>query len=185
MSGPVGAVIERFGHRVSGRWRGLKSDTWEGGHRVPFIASWPGVVAPGTTSDQLLCLTDLYATFAELHGHALDQGPDGDTAEDSLSMLAVLRGTATAPVRDAIIHHSGDGTFAVRRGAWKLIIGNLGSGGFSKPGRVKPKDSDPGGQLYDLARDPGETTNLWTAHPDIVKALTALLDGYRATGRSR
>lgn len=180
-SGPVGSVITQFGHRVSGPYRGLKSDAWEGGHRVPMVVRWPGQVEPGVVNEKPVCLVDWYATLAELHGIALAD----DQAEDSFSLLATLRGEADAPPRDHLIHHSGNGTFAVRQGDWKLIVGNLGSGGFSRPNRVRPEPGGPQGQLYHLGDDPGETTNLWNDHPEVVAELTELLDGYREAGRSR
>ncbi|XAM01457.1 arylsulfatase [Phycisphaeraceae bacterium D3-23] len=180
-SGPVGSVITQYGHRVSGPWRGLKSDAWEGGHRVPMIVRWPGEVAPGTVNSQPVCLVDWYATVAQRHGIELA----ADQAEDSFTLLATLRGENDIPPRDHLIHHSGNGTFAIRQGGWKLIVGNLGSGGFSRPGRVAPNPGGPQGQLYHLADDPGETTNVWMDHPEIVDELTARLESYRTAGRSR
>lgn len=141
---------------------------------------WPGVVKSGTTSGQVVCLTDWYATFAEVHGMKLED----DQAEDSFSLLPILKGV-DKPVRQSVIHHSGNGTFAIRKGDWKLIEGNLGSGGFSKPGMIKPKGEGPQGQLYNLAKDPKETTNLWLDEPVKVKELLYELNAIRDAGRSR
>ena len=173
-------VTNRYGHVPNAPWRGLKADIWEAGHRVPHIVRWPGVVQPGSTSDQVVCLTDWYATLAEVHGVALED----DQAEDSFSMLEILRGV-DAPVRQSVIHHSGGGTFAIRKGDWKLIEGNLGSGGFSRPGRIAPRDGGPRGQLYNLRDDPKETKNLWMQEPEKVKELLAELEAIRKNGRSR
>ena len=174
-------MVTQFGHRVSGPWRGLKSDAWEGGHRVPMVVRWPNQVEAGAVNDMPVCLIDWYATLAELHDVTLAD----DQAEDSFTLIDTLRGTSDSPPRDHLIHHSGNGTFAVRRGDWKLIVGNLGSGGFSRPGRVAPTPDGPQGQLYNLADDPAEQNNLWAEHPDLVAALSALLEKYKDDGRSR
>ena len=80
--------------------------------------------------------------------------------------------------REAIVHHSFHGAFAVRRGRWKLVT-SLGSGGFSKPASVEPVPDGPRGELYDLESDPGETENLWLQRPDVVTELEALLENIR------
>jgi len=179
-SGGTNSVTQQTGHVPNAPWRGLKSDIWEAGHRVPMIVRWPGVVEPGTTSGQLVCLVDWYATIAELHGVELAD----DQAEDSFSMLSLLRGE-DQPTRQSLVHHSGNGTFAIRRGDWKLIRGNLGSGGFSRPNRVAPEADGPQGQLYNLALDPQETDNRWVHEPQIVEELSTLLDEIIENGRSR
>ena len=176
------ADIQRHGHRANGPWRGQKADIHEGGHRVPYIARWPGRVPPGATSDQLTDLTDLFATAAAIVAHELED----DQAEDSHNLLPALLGQPLdSPIREAAVHHSLNGTFAIRQGDWKLIPDNLGSGGFTQPARVVPQGDQPGGQLYNLADDPGEQHNVWSDHPDVVKRLTVLLDQYRTSGRSR
>ena len=106
-----------------------KSDVYEGGHRVPFIARWDGTVQPGSLTDQPVSLVDLYATCAEIIGAKTAD----NQAEDSVSILPILKGTATGPVREAVIHHSYNGYFAIRKGKWKLIFGP-DSGGWSNPG---------------------------------------------------
>ena len=172
---------KKFGHLANRHLRGQKADAWEGGHRVPFLVRWPGVVKPGTTSDALLCLTDIFATASHIVGSALPR----NAGEDSFSFLPVLKGARTKrPIRDAIVHHSLSGVFAIRKGEWKLIAG-LGSGGFSKPRRRKPKPGEPSGQLYNLAKDASETKNVYRDHPTVVKRLTALLEQYRKNGHSR
>jgi len=171
--------IERWGHRANLDCRGQKADIWEGGHRIPFLVHWPGVVAPGTVSDQTICLADLFRTVAGVVGTEVPE----NAGEDSYDLLPVLRGEAAAPIRDEIVHHSGDGMFAVRRGRWKLILGR-GSGGFTPPRRVTPKKGEPAGQLYDLVEDPAETTNRYGAKPKVVAELTARLDRIREQGRS-
>ena len=168
------------GHNPSYVFRGHKADIYEGGHRIPFIARWPGVVKPGTTTDQLACLGDLMATGAEIVGAQLPQ----DAGEDSVSLLPVLRGEAAKPVRENVIHHSINGSFAIREGKWKLCL-CPGSGGWSdpRPGKEDPAKMPPV-QLYDLAADIGEKTNLQDKNPELVARLTNLLEKQVADGRS-
>ena len=170
---------KKFGHAANGELRGQKADIWEGGHRVPFIARWPGTIRRGATCRQTTCHTDLMATVAAVLGADLPE----NAAEDSYSMLPALRETADGPIREATVHHSANGTFAIRQGDWKLIAGR-GSGGFTAPQRIKPKPGEPTGQLYNLAADPAEKKNLHAERPEVVRRLEKLLDNYRATGRS-
>jgi arylsulfatase A-like enzyme len=173
-------IDPKFGHRANYVFLGQKSDAWEGGHRIPFLARWPGRIPAASTSRQLICLTDLMATAAAIVGEALPE----TAAEDSFNFLPALEGKQIDGfIRPAIVLHSVNGMFAIRRDHWKLIVGR-GSGGWSK----RPGDDDPDsppGQLYDLSTDIEETTNLYTKHPDIVKELSALLDRYQSSGRSR
>ena len=168
------------GHRANMDWRGQKSDIQEGGHRIPLIARWPGRIRPNTTSNALLCLTDLFATCAAAAGAKLSR----ESGEDSYNQLAALEGRADLPIRPDIVHHSGNGLFSIRQGSWKLILGR-GSGGFTKPAKVEPKAGEPAGELYDLRADPHEDRNLYAERPQVVAALTQLLEKYRAQGFSR
>jgi len=175
------AQIEEFGYRANGPWRGQKSDIHEAGHRIPFLCRWPGRIKAGTRSDQTVCLTDVLATCAAVVGDELpaDGGPD------SYNILpAMLDPGLTEPLREATVHHSGNGVFAIRQGPWKLIQG-LGSGGFTAPQQVQPEPGGPQGQLYNLRDDPGEQKNLWLERPETVKQLSALLERYQQQGYSR
>ena len=173
--------IDEFDHRANLNLRGQKADIWEGGHRVPFLARWPGRIAPGSQSDALLSLTDMMATLAAVAGADLPH----DAGEDSYNLLPILLGqTPEAPLREAVVHHSADGMFAIRQGPWKLIEGR-GSGGFTEPIRIEPAPGEPAGQLYNLAEDLGETNNLYQQHPDVVARLSALLEQYRQQSHSR
>lgn len=173
--------IQKDDHRANGPWRGQKADIWEAGHRVPFIVRWPGKVSPNSRSEETICHVDLLATCAEIVG----QKPPNNSGEDSVSILPALLGSKLAkPLHEGIVHHSGDGLFAIRQGKWKLIEG-LGSGGFTPPRTEQPQPGGPNGQLYDLLDDPQEKDNLYLKKPDVVKELTALLDRYRTAGRSR
>ena len=174
------AELEAKGHFPSAEFRGYKSDIWDGGHRVPFLARWPGHVTAGTKTDQPACLTDLLATCAGLVGAAL---PD-NAAEDSVSLLSVLAGTAADPVREAVVHHSIQGKFAIRQGPWKLEL-CPGSGGWSKPGdKEAEKQGLPTLQLYNMTQDVGERRNLAAEKPELVKKMTVLLEKYVTDGRS-
>ena len=168
----VGA-LERQGHFPSAGSRGYKSDIWEGGHRVPFLVRWPGRVAPGSRSAQLVCLGDFLATCADLLRVPLPE----DAGEDSVSLLGALTG-APSTGRHAVVHHSIHGAFAIREGNWKLVL-SAGSGGWSKS-----REHGVAGQLYDLADDPSERRNRFTSETATVARLTALLDRYVADGRS-
>ncbi len=175
------AQIEKFDYRANGPWRGQKSDIHEAGHRVPFLCRWPGRIKPGTQSSQTICLTDLLATCAAAVGDTLPR----DAGQDSYNILpAMLDPELKGPIREATVHHSGNGLFAIRVGPWKLILG-LGSGGFTAPPQVKPEPGGPQGQLYDLQDDPGEQKNLWLDRPEIVQRLTTLLERYQQQGYSR
>ena len=176
MSGPVGSV-RVHGHDPSRPWRGLKSDAWEGGHRVPLLARWPGRIPAASRCAAPIVLTDLYRTIAAAAGAEVPAG----AAEDSFDALGVLTGVPVdALSRDHLVHHSGGGVFAIRAGRWKLILGR-GSGGFSK---WKPPVDAPAGQLYDLVADPGERHNRYDEHADVVARLQARLGEIRDRGWS-
>ena len=177
-TGPVS--YNTYGHRSCGSWRGYKAHIWEGGHREPLIARWPDHIAPHTTSDALVCLTDFVATWAAICGYEL---PD-DTAEDSIDLYPLLRGEEPdQPLRTDMVHHSSNGVFSLRQGKWKCIFETMGSGGWPPPVGGSPVPGAPG-QLYNLYQDPGEEHNLWNTHPEIVADLNALLQSYKDDGRS-
>jgi len=129
----------------------------------------------------VICLADFMATIAAITGGQLPRY----AAEDSYNFLpALLAKSSQPPMREAIVHHSVDGMFSIRRGKWKLIQG-CGSGGFSKPVRIIPESGQPRGQLYDMEKDTVEETNLWEQNPEIVAQLTQLLTRYQRQGQSR
>lgn len=161
------------GHSPSGPLRGSKSDAWEGGHRVPFIISWPGTVKPGSRCDQLVNQTDLMRTFAGIWSVQLP----ADAGEDSVSMLPLLKG-GTDPIREHTINVSIKGVPALRVGSWKYISGG-GSGGWTEGG-----DPTQSVQLYNLEEDLGETKNLADQHPERVEQMQELLETLIVRGRS-
>ncbi len=164
-------------HRANGPLRGTKADIWEAGHRVPFFVRWPGHVPAGARVDATVCLTDFFATCADLIGLPLSE----DAAEDSFSFLELARTGARATPRPPVVHHSVAGMFALRKGRWKLVAGN-GSGGRENP---KGKPFQQPYQLFDLEADLGEQRDLAAEQPDRVAELTRELEALRTAGRSR
>jgi arylsulfatase A len=170
--------MEEQGHFPSGPYRGYKSDAWDGGHRIPCIARWPGVIRPGSKSDHLVCLSDLMATCAEIIG---DQLPGG-AGEDSVSMLRLFNESGESN-RDSVVHHSISGKFAIRDGRWKLVL-CPGSGGWTYDDADAAASGLPLVQLYDMETDSGETRNVQADHTEKVKDMIALLSRHVADGRS-
>ncbi|MCA9084028.1 MAG: arylsulfatase [Planctomycetaceae bacterium] len=168
--------IRNFEHRSMGPLRGLKRDIWEGGHRVPFLVRWPGVVAEGAVSDGLISQIDLHATIAGIVQHELPPG----TAQDSYDQLALLKGGASA--RTTIIHNTKADHYAIRHEDWVLIQGK--SGGVSAvpawfdEQNGYAKNSLPGA-LYNLRTDQAQKNNLYSKHPEIVADLERRLTTLR------
>jgi arylsulfatase A-like enzyme len=152
-----GKMVTDFGHRSAGELHGFKSSIWEGGHRVPFIACWPGRIEPGSESDQLICLTDMMATIAGIVGYKLEE----NMGEDSFNTLPILLGDQ-GEIRESIINQDFGGNLAIREGPWKLI----------------------GEQLFNLEEDLQESLDLAEAHPDIVHDLKDLLQKQVEEGRT-
>ncbi len=174
--------LATFGHYPSGIYRGHKADIYEGGHRVPFVARWPDVISPGSISEEVICTTDLMATCAEIVNYTLQE----NEGEDSYSFMPILRDEEfDNNLREATVHHSINGSFAIRQDHWKLIM-DAGSGGWSYPTakQVAEIDTLPGIQLYNLNTDPSETTNLHAENFEKAEMLKALLTQYIMEGRS-
>jgi len=172
--------LESQGHDPSYIFRGHKADVFEGGHRVPFIASWPEKAEVVNECSDPICLTDLLATTAEIVGEKLP----GNSGEDSVNFLPDLFGTTNNLVREAVVHHSINGSFSIRQGKWKLEL-CPGSGGWSEPVPAKTKELGlPLVQLYNLERDIEERENLQAHYPKVVHRLTNLLEDYVKKGRS-
>lgn len=197
-----GRMAMRAGHRLNGDLLGFKFGVWEGGHRVPFIARWPGQIEAGSESSQLICHVDLLATCQTL----TNQDPDEPDQNDSIDILPALVGNPTEALRtELLLAPHRQSNLAVRSGKW-LYINGRGSGGFggSKPeqhawggppavtfagsknsdienGRVK-KDAAPG-QLYDLESDLKQENNLYKTHPAQVRRMKELLNSYQSTAK--
>jgi arylsulfatase A-like enzyme len=173
--------LAAHGHRVSGPYRGFKADVWDGGHRIPFVARWPGKVKAGSRCGDVICLTDLMATVGAITGAPL---PDS-AGVDSVNILPDLLGTAEGPMREAVVHQACDGSLAIRHGQWKLEF-CPGSGGLWTP-PLNPdavKQSLPKMQLYDMQKDIAEHRNVYAEYPEIVERLTTLMTKYISEGRS-
>ena len=165
------ADAKTMGHVTNGPWRDGKGYSYEGGHHIPFIARWPGKIAPASTSDCTLTMTDLFATAADVVQSELP----ADAAEDSFSVLPILTGKAKKVENREAIYLLGNGkdsAIAVCSGQWKLIY-RYGA------------DEDQGHELYDLSKDRGETNNLIKDEPEIAKRLVAAVQKAEADGRTR
>ncbi len=174
--------MEAAGHFANGKLRGGKADLYDGGHRVPFIVEWAGGAEKNTKVDKTICLTDMLATAAELTNYKVAD----NEGEDSYSFLPYLTGKEAATPREYTVHHSINGDFAIRQGEWKLLF-SKGSSGWSypTPAQIKKENLDlPEVQLYNLADDLGETTNLESKYPEKVAELRAAMQKLINDGRS-
>ena len=191
--------LEKEGHYSSGPYRGYKFSIYEGGFRIPCVARWPGVTAPGGSCDALIGLQDLLATSAEIAGEKLD----AKEAPGSVSFLPLLKNPAAKGAREtlavqgapAMAFHSGPWKLALCPGsgcagrygnsppqeeAWKKALGDYGK----KPANRKELERAPFVQLFRLDRDPGETKNLAAEHPEKVEELFKLISEQITAGRS-
>ena len=179
--------IQQFGHASMGELRGAKRDAWEGGHRVPFIARWPGRIKPGTTSEETICHVDLMATLAAILGVKLPEA----AGVDSHNLLPIFLGEKREkPIREATIHHSASGKFAIRRGDWVLIAaptgddnGRLGEPEWFQKNRGYTPHDRPA-ELFNLRRDPSQRQNVYTDNLELAAELTELLRKSISEGRS-
>lgn len=162
--------IDFHNHDSNAGRRGQKGDVWDGGHRVPLIISWPGHISVGLENSSLISLTDFMATFAEMTGQHIAQGQ----GEDSHSFWSILNGTSDQSSREDMVHHSSRNFYSIRHGGWKYIEG-LGSGGFTDPAVIQPKEDGPTGQLYNVDSDQEEQVNLFSDRPDLVNQMAARL----------
>ena len=166
--------FEEEGHFPSAIYRGYKGGTFDGGHRVPFLVRWPASIKPRTQYNETICLTDLLATCADIVKEPLPE----TAGEDSLSFLPALRGEViNTSLRQGVVHHDFEGSFAIRKGKWKLLVKATAGLGHPYQGGSSP-------HLYDVQSDPGETKNVAGEHPVIVEELSALLEKYMRDGRS-
>ena len=192
-----GRRAAELGHRINGDLLGSKFGIWEGGHRVPFIAWWPGKIEAGTVSDQLLINVDMMATFAAVAGRELSAAEQ----KDSINMLPALTGNPDQSLRtEMVMTPNKRSHMAVRRGKW-MYIPAKSDGGFtgSRPDQHawggaavttlvntpnsdiedgKIKNDAPPAQLYDLEADVNQTRNLYNEYPEVVKEMEATLATY-------
>lgn len=171
---------EKFDHWSAAPFRGLKRDIYEGGHHVPFLISWPGVIKPGSVSDVLISQIDLMATFASLTNFSLS----AKTAIDSQSFHAFFTAKDPTPPRSSMVHNTHPKNYAVRKGDWVLIDAVHGFGGQAAPKNwiakhQMPADDKQAVELYDLKNDIGQKKNLADEHPEKVTELKAELKRIR------
>jgi len=177
----------QYRHFSMGELRGAKRDTWEGGHRVPFLARWPGHIPAGIVNDETICHADFFATVAALLGTTLPP----NAGEDSFNLLPTLLGQPRRqPGRAATVHHSASGKFALRKGDWVLIDARSGddNGAQGEPQWFKDErgyvDDDQPGQLFNVQEDLSQRRNHFAEHPELARELKGLLTKYRREGRS-
>jgi arylsulfatase A len=170
-----GSALQKMGHEPSGIFRGSKRSIYEGGHRVPFFARWPGKISPGSRTDETICLTDIFPTVAGILKKKLPNA----AAPDGYDILSTLLGEKLKhPVREATVHQSASGQLAIRQGKWKLIA-------LQPMQSSTEKKSDSAHELYDLSADISEKQDVAEKNPEIVKRLDALLEKYKREGCSR
>ncbi|MCC5906221.1 MAG: arylsulfatase [Balneolaceae bacterium] len=173
-----GAVENANDHRAAGPFRGGKYTAFEGGTRMPFIASWPGVIEEGIVSDAILSQVDLLATLANLVGVEMPEG----VGPDSQNLLPVLIGQNDEG-RDFLIQQgAGTNLHGFRKGDWKLIPAASNRPGFienkhnSRENPLTTPQVTTAAYLFNLADDPGETTNLADQYPEKVQEMTELFE---------
>lgn len=181
----VGALIKNYGHNSNAPLRGIKSDAWEGGHRIPFIVKWPGHAKANTISETLVSGVDLMATFAALTGESLAE----DVGEDSYNILPIIEGK-DSEIREALVTQSGEGILSLQKGDWKLVLCSGGGGKWSGVGYLPVQETVNGQkvwnnvQLFNLTTDLGEQVNLSSVNQEKVVEMMTILKQYIKEGRS-
>ena len=183
--GVPGDLVKHYGHNSSGPLRGMKSDAWEGGHRIPFIVRWPGHVQTHSTSSALISQVDMMATFAALAGARIP----ASAGEDSYNILPVFEGKIQG-VRPALVAQSSEGILSIQAGDWKLVACSGGGGMWNRLIALPELEYDHGQlvwknvQLFNTTRDIGEKNDVASQHPEKVRELMKLLNQYIEAGRS-
>jgi arylsulfatase A len=146
----------------NGPLNGIKRDLYEGGIRVPFIARWPGNIAPGTTSDHISAFWDILPTCCELAGVTAPENIDG------ISMLAALKGKKQKTHEYLYWEFTEQGgKQAIRMGKWKAVRLNV------------LQDPAANIELYDLDQNLEETRNIAAEHPEIIRIMETLFESAR------
>jgi arylsulfatase A-like enzyme len=169
------AVTKLGAHKPAGPHRGGKYSNFEGGTRVPLLLRWPERVKPGV-SNALVGQQDFLASFARLAGQALPS----DAGPDSVDVLDALLGKDKKGRAHIVEHARG---LSYREGDWKMIEANAGP--RLNVATNTELGTGAGAQLYNVAKDRGETVDLAAREPERVRALQAMLEKIRANGRSR
>ena len=176
-------------HDGAAPWRGMKRDLWEGGHRVPMIVKWPVKVPANSTTNALICQTDIMATLARITDTQLPE----NCAEDSIDFSQLLFGETQIGNREFIIHQgfAGDRKLAIRTKKWKYLnCGDSGGNNYKNQPLLRPYLKNDSrdistGQLYDLELDPGEETNLYLEKSELTSRLIAKLNAIKEEGKPR
>jgi arylsulfatase A-like enzyme len=164
------------GHDSNGPFNGWKAGLQEGGHRVPFVVRWPDKIKPGESCPTTIVFNDVLPTLAEMLNIKLNN----DTAEDGQSFFKALTGESRpASFHEAIVHNHSNGTFAIRKGTFKLTVN-----GPKTTAQVVDDAFPVSFVLHDLSKDIEETTDISRNHPDMVTEMHALLKKYVRAGRS-
>jgi len=182
----VGSAQSHYGHNMNGEWRGVKGDLYEGGHRIPMIIKWPGIVEPGLVNDDLVMVEDFYATVADYFNDELGKG----VAEDSYSIMPYLKGEKLQePIRTYAVLNTFFGYHFIRSGDWVYAPFEGSGGPYNKDGEGGKKSKIPQsehvkGQLYNLKTDPKQKHDLWSENPEKVKELSIMLRQHLKQGHS-
>lgn len=188
--GAISGDSASVGYKTNMEFLGTKTDTWEGGHRVPTIAWWPSKISAGKTTNKLFSLTDLYDTFLA----AADVPVPPGAAVDSVNMLPLLLDPEKAPGLDGMFYKGK--ASALRVGNWSYHPqqgpgGLFGTGPIVKLGQThsdydetgKIKPNAPQEQLYNLGTDPHQTQNLVNTEPDVAAVMKDLMKKYYEANR--
>ncbi|CAM4209316.1 arylsulfatase [Zobellia roscoffensis] len=143
----------------NGPFRGTKRDLYEGGIRVPMIASWPGKIKPGSTTELVSAFWDVFPTFSDIAGIEAPEGLDG------ISFLPTLLGNNDQQKNHEYLYwefHEKGGRQAIRKGNWKAVKYDVFKG------------SGIPIQLYDISEDVSEKNNLAEKYPEVIEEMKAL-----------
>lgn len=180
----------KAGLKINGPLKGGKHSEWEGGFREPFLVRWPGKVPAGTVSDQMVCLVDMAATFAQLFGVKLPP----NNAEDSFDVLRTFTEDKPGePARESVILQAASAVYDIRIGDWKLVErqGAPDSETVRNPRKTqvaaarRQKAAAQPDELYNLKNDPAELHDLATSEPQRVAHMKEALNKAREPGFTR
>lgn len=179
--------LKKYDQWSSGAFRGIKRDIYEGGHRVPFIVSWPGKIEAGSTSSEVISQVDLVATFASI----IDYSLSSEEAIDSYDFLPVWKGESyQSPLRIATVQNTYPNKYALRQGDWVYLNTNSGTAEakrtdphYLKHFELSPFPKETKGLLFNLKEDPRQSKNLFAQYPERVTKMNALLENYLSGAR--
>ncbi|MDR2705964.1 MAG: arylsulfatase, partial [Planctomycetaceae bacterium] len=172
--------LSQKGHSPGYIFRGAKADIFDGGHRIPFMVRWTSKIKENSVSEELGCLVDFFATFAAILNIPI---PD-NAGEDSFNLLPAWLGKVEKPIRNEVVHHSINGSFAIRQGNWKLCLcADSGGWSFPRPNSPDSKNLQPV-QLFDLSQEVNERNNVAEKYPEKIAEMKKTLETIISNGRS-